>query len=193
MNRTKLLLLFCLILCPLSPRAQSRTEAREQLGKALEYFQSAKYQEAQIILESLDSLYRLNPRYKAYLGVCHYYNWQYEDAIKYIVPSLPELKDFSPQELSFYNYAVGESYFNLGQYQQAIQYYETMLTLCKQSERADGLYRLGFCHLFLNDKETARECFQSSLLYYRRFLNDQSHKARITQIENMVRGLADNN
>lgn len=35
--------------------------------------------------------YRLNPRYKAYLGVCYYYAWDYENAVKHLSYAIPKL------------------------------------------------------------------------------------------------------
>lgn len=66
--------------CPKRSNPQQAKDA-EQLGKALEYFASQKYHECLLILQGLDKQYRLNPRYKAYLGVCYYYEWDYENAV----------------------------------------------------------------------------------------------------------------
>ena len=48
---------------------------KEQLTIALEYFSSGKYIEARNILTRLDKRYKLNPRFKAYIGLCFYYTW----------------------------------------------------------------------------------------------------------------------
>ena len=131
---------------------QSREERREadarELGKALEYFASAKYHEALLILDRLDSLYKLNPRYRAYLGVCHYYEWNYEQAIRYLEESLPHLDNFSPAERSFYYWADAESHFRLGRYHEAVPLYGTMLPLCHDNQMPDAYYRLCFCSFF---------------------------------------------
>ena len=52
-------------------RAQSPDS--QKLGMALDYFQSGKYHETLLILEQLDKQYRLNPRFRAYLGVCYFH------------------------------------------------------------------------------------------------------------------------
>ena len=52
--------------------AQRNDEATERLGKALEYFTSQKYHECLMIMQDLEKQYLLNPRYKAYLGVCYF-------------------------------------------------------------------------------------------------------------------------
>ena len=69
--------------------AQRNDEATERLGKALEYFTSQKYHECLMIMQDLEKQYRLNPRYKAYLGVCYYYEWDYEHANKYLTRRYP--------------------------------------------------------------------------------------------------------
>ena len=51
--------------------------ARERLGMAIEYFQSGKYHESLLIFERLDKEYELDIRYKAYIGVCRYYEYDY--------------------------------------------------------------------------------------------------------------------
>ena len=57
---------------PVSSQQQKKEDA-ELLARALDYFVSRKYHECLILLERLDKTYRLNPRYKAYLGVGYYY------------------------------------------------------------------------------------------------------------------------
>ena len=128
--------------------SQQKKEAAEQLGKALDYFVSKKYHECLMIMQDLDKHYRLNPRYKAYLGVCYYYDWDYKNAVKYLDEAIPQLGNFAPHERSFYYWADAESYFNLQKYAEAIPLYETMLTVCYENEKPDAYYRMGFCYLF---------------------------------------------
>lgn len=188
-------LFFCLLPLPLfaqgeagSPQRERREADARQLGKALEYFASAKYHEALLILAKLDSLYKLNPRYRAYLGVCHYYEWNYERAIAYLEESLPYLDDFSPAERSFYYWADAESHFQLGHYQEAIPLYHKMLTLCHDNEKPDAYYRLGFCHVFAENWAEALRYLRLSLRYYKQWRDTPDMKARIAQITNMIRG-----
>jgi tetratricopeptide (TPR) repeat protein len=54
----------------------------EKLSRAVEYFQSGKYHEALIWFSKLDKKYKLNPRFQAYMGVCCYYDGEYERAIE---------------------------------------------------------------------------------------------------------------
>lgn len=190
-----LLALCLLVSTPLHAQGKGTTPGKERreadarlLGRALEYFASAKYHEASLILERLDSLYRLNPRYKAYLGVCHYYEWDYERAISCLERSLPYLDDFSPGERSFYYWADAESHFLLGRYAEAIPLYQKMLTLCHENEKPDAYYRLGFCYVFANEWAEASRYLRLSLRYYRQLRNTPDMKARIAQITNMIRG-----
>ena len=109
------------------PQKEKKEAAAEQLSKALDYFTSQKYHECLMIMQELDKHYRLNPRYKAYLGVCYYYEWDYKQAAKYLSAAIPQLGNFSPHERSFYYWANAESLFNLQKYAEAIPFYQAML------------------------------------------------------------------
>ena len=155
---------------------------------ALEYFKSAKYHEALLILEKLDRQYNLNPRFHAYMGVCYYYEWLYEEACKYLDEAIPQLEGFAPHERSVYYYTDGESHFQLRQYAQAIPYYEKALTVCFENEKGDIYYRLGFCHLFAEKWEEAHVCFQAALDNYLLYRNTDDMTARITQTAHLMKG-----
>lgn len=163
----------------------------EALGKAIEYFTSGKYHEALIIFSRLDKKYDLNPRFKAYIGVCCYYEWDYENACKYINGVMPELTKYAPHERSIYYYCNAESHFQLGKYKEAIPLYEQLLNVCFDNEKGDALYRLGFCYMFSEDWANAYDYFKSAIAFYKRFSEiDATLSARIRQIENMMKGCA---
>lgn len=166
-----------------------KAQDAEQLGKALDYFASKKYHESLLILRKLDEVYRLNPRYKAYLGVCYYYDWDYANAAKCLGDALPQLSNFAPHERSFYYWAAAESHFYLQEYLAAIPLYEAMLNLCYDNEKPDAYYRLGFCYLFTDDAPRARSFYQQALDAYLKFRNTPEEQARIVQISNMLKGL----
>lgn len=168
---------------------QEKKDATEQLGKALEYFTSQKYHECLMIMQELDKQYRLNPRYKAYLGVCYYYEWDYKHATQYLSEALPQLTNFSPHERSFYYWANAESLFDLQKYTEAIPSYEAMLPLCYDNERPDAYYRLGFCYLFIEDWNGAWNYLLKAQDAYRLYRNTVDVKARTTQIDHMLEGL----
>lgn len=160
----------------------------DRLGMAIEYFQSGKYHEALLLLQKLDKEYHLNPRFRAYLGVCYYYEWDFKNACKYLDMMLPELQVFSPAEQTVYYFTNAESHFNLQEYDKAIPLYERMLMLCRDNEKPEALYRLGFCYLFGRDWPNAYEYFNTSLASYLRFRNTPDQQARIEQIRNMING-----
>lgn len=181
-----ILILWCLLhLAPI----HAQTSDSERLGRGLDYFQAGKYHEALLLLQPLDRQYRLNPRYRAYIGVCYYYEWDYPHATLYLDSVIPRLQQFSPQELSFYYYADAESHFQLGHYDQALPLYERMLTLCHDSERPDAYYRMGFIYMYRRDWTGALDHFQSALVYYER--HRPQEKARIAQLRAMIRGCCD--
>lgn len=183
------------------PQSKKREDA-ELLAKALDYFMSKKYHECMLILSDLDSRYSLNPRYKAYLGVCYYNEWEYNKAVKCLDEAIPKLGNFAPEERSYYCWVDAESYFALQDYQRAQPLYESMLGLCQEAEKPDAYYRLGFCHLFeaekikktsmereKEEKRKAKGCFERSLEGYLKYRNTIEEKARISQIRHMIKGL----
>lgn len=189
-----------------------RKEDAEQLARALDYFASEKFHECLVLLQPLNRRYKLNPRYRAYLAVCLYYEWEYAEAIRLFDEVLPQLQGLAPHELSLYYWMDAESYFALQQYDRALPLYGKMLPLCRENEKPDAYYRLGFCHLFAaessgasssekvsgssessgssaEERKKAKECFELSLEGYLKYRNTPNEKARIAQIRHMLGGL----
>ena len=164
---------------------------KDRLGMALEYFQSGKYHEALLLFERLDKEYQLNPRYHAYMGVCCYYEWQYEDACRYLDEAIPQLDAFAPHERSVYYYTDGESHFQLKQYAEAIPYYERALTVCYENEKGDIHYRLGLCHMFASEWQMAHDHYQQALDNYLTYRDTPEMRARIHQTAHMMKGCED--
>lgn len=134
-----------------------RKEDAEQLARALDYFASEKFHECLVLLQPLNRRYKLNPRYRAYLAVCLYYEWEYAEAIRLFDEVIPQLQGLAPHELSLYYWMDAESYFALQQYDRALPLYGKMLPLCRDNEKPDAYYRLGFCHLFAAESSGASE------------------------------------
>lgn len=189
-----------------------RKEDAEQLARALDYFASEKFHECLVLLQPLNRRYKLNPRYRAYLAVCLYYEWEYTEAIRLFDEVIPLLQGVAPHELSLYYWMDAESNFALQQYARALPLYEKMLPLCRDNEKPDAYYRLGFCHLFAaessgasssekasgssessgssaEERKKAKECFKLSLEGYLKYRNTPNEKARIAQIRHMLGGL----
>lgn len=184
----------------------------EQLARALDYFSSEKFHECLMLLQPLNRRYKLNPRYRAYLAVCLYYEWEYAEAIWLFDEVLPQLQGVAPHELSLYYWMDAESYFALQQYDRALPLYGKMLPLCRDNEKPDAYYRMGFCHLFAAEsseasssekvsgssessgssaaeRKKAKECFELSLEGYLKYRNTPNEQARIAQIRHMIGGL----
>lgn len=170
---------------------KTKSPDSEQLGRALEYFNTGKYHEAILIFEDLNTKYNLNARFRAYMGLCYYYEWDYDKACEHLDSVLPDMAVYAPHEQSIYYYCAAESHFNLGQYEQAIPLYEQGLTLCYDNEKADAFYRIGFCYMFLQDNLNARDNFASALAYYERFPSSHATEARLAQLRNMIKGIDD--
>ena len=193
-------------------KKSERKADAELLARALDYFSSEKFHECLVLLQPLNRRYKLNPRYRAYLAVCLYYEWEYAEAIRLFDEVIPQLQGVAPHELSLYYWMDAESYFALQQYDRALPLYEKMLPLCRDNEKPDAYYRLGFCHLFAaesfgasssekasgssessgssaEERKKAKECFELSLEGYLKYRNTPKEKARIAQIRHMIGGL----
>ena len=162
---------------------------KEQLEIALDYFSSSKYREALTLLTKLDKKYKLNPRFKAYIGVCHYYEWNYKEACKYLDATIKDIEVYAPHERSIYYFTDAESHFFLEEYEKAIPLYEKMLNVCFNNEKGDAFFRLGFCYLQINENKVALDNLNSALRYYEKFGYSDDKKARIVQIKKMIEGL----
>ena len=118
----KLIITLLLSLTTTFSASAQKSKDAEELGKALEYFTSAKYHEALLIFQRLDKEYKLNERFKAYIGLCYYHDWDYETAAKYLESVMPKLEVFAPHERSIYYYTTAESNYYLKKYKKAIPY-----------------------------------------------------------------------
>lgn len=183
----RLLTLLILSATLLSAHAQQNPDT-ERLGKALEYFSSQKYGEALAILAPLDKHYKLNDRFRAYIGLCYYYEWDYKKAVLYFDHILPRLSMLSPHELSVYKYAAGESYFQMGNYEQALDYFKQDLALCYDNEKGDVLYRIGLCHMKLEQWREAIDAYTGAEKYLSAMRNPDDVKARLAQTATMRKG-----
>lgn len=139
-----------------------RKEDAEQLARALDYFASEKFHECLVLLQPLNRRYKLNPRYRAYLAVCLYYEWEYAEAIRLFDEVIPLLQGVAPHELSLYYWMDAESNFALQQYDRALPLYGKMLPLCSDNEKPDAYYRMGFCHLFAAESSGASSSEKAS-------------------------------
>lgn len=187
--RLRRLLLILLCFVSVSVFSQGKKADTEALGRALEYFQSQKYHEALLIFQRLDQSYKLNARYKAYIGLCYYYDWDYKKATEYFDTFLPKLDMLAPEERALYYYADGESHFQLGHYDQAFLLFQSALTLCHDRDKGDSWFRIGFCHYFLQQPALAQGCFLVAEYYYATFRNSPDLQARRQQMAHMMRGL----
>ncbi len=91
-------LLAFLCLSILSASAQTSDPDPVQLDKAVAYFNSGKYHEALLIFQQLDKRYKLNDRFRAYIGLCYYNEWEYKSATKYLDEVTPRLTMLAPHE-----------------------------------------------------------------------------------------------
>ncbi len=180
------LLLFLSVSMPAVCQKSGSPDTRK-LGKALDYFTGGKYHEALLLFKELDTKYKLNPRFKAYIGICYYSEWEYAAAFKYLDSALPSLEVYSPAERNVYYNAAAESHFLLEEYSKAVPLYEKQLLVCRDDEKGDVFYRLGFCHLFQNNFQDAADYFRSAVTFYERH-DRTAHSSRAIQAKKMIKG-----
>ena len=179
------MLLYWAMVCHTIP--QHKSQDTDKLGKAIEYFAGGKYHEALILFVDIDKRYELNPRFKGYIGICYYHEWEYEKACKYLDKALPQLEVYAPRERNVYYGAAAESHFMLGQYDEAIPIYEKQLLVCHGNEKGDVLYHLGLCHMFKERWQCAADYLSSAIAYYEKYKSTASH-SRLVQTEKMLNG-----
>ncbi len=179
--------LFLLAISSQTVSAQ-RNKDTVDLGKALEYFTSSKYHEALLIFQRLDKDYNLNDRFKAYIGLCYYHEWDYQTAVKYLDKAIPNLDAFAPHERSVYYFTAGECYFHLEKYPSAIPYYNRVLTVCYDREKPDIYYRLGLCYMFIEQWKQAYEQYSLAEDAYKKFGQGRDIQPRMAQIKRMAAG-----
>lgn len=130
---------------------------RETLDFAIEYFQSGKYHEALLEFKKLSGRYTLNLRFRAYIGVCYYYDADYPNATATLLPLLDSISVFEPHEQSVYVYCAAESLYHTEKYAEAIALYERYTLLCYNNEKANAYDRLAMCHKALDHEAVAQE------------------------------------
>ena len=172
--------------------AQSSTSADvEKLGKAVDYFNSGMYHEALLLFSTLDKEYELNARFHAYMGLCYYYEWNFQQACTYPDEAIPQVEGLAPHERSMYYFANAESHFNLEQYSEAIPFYESHVLVCYPNEKADSFYRIGFCYMFAEQWDNAMINFESSLAFYSRYPDVKYAQPRMKQLARMIEGCSE--
>lgn len=181
------LLLLLLTLLPFHAVSAQQNDS-ERLGMAVEYFTAGKYHEALLLFQTLDKKYKLNDRFKAYIGLCYYQEWDYAHACSYLDAVLPRLDALAPAERSVYNYACGESHFQLQQYKQALPYYKKVLELGYDRDKGDAYFRLGYCYVALKSWQEAHDNLVKADAYYRKYNQTNVNEARLVQIGNMIHG-----
>lgn len=192
MHAIKTIILALLLSHTITGMAQRTDNDTEQLGMAIEYFTSGKYHEALLIFQRLDKQYKLNDRFRAYIGLCYYYEWEYKLAAKYLDEVLPRLEGLAPKERSVYYYTDAESHFLMEEYEVAIPLYEHVLLLGYERDKGDVFYRLGFCYMFQGKWQEAADNFTAARDYYLQFRNTNDLTARLAQIERMIEGCKNN-
>lgn len=147
---------------------------------ALEYFSSGKYHEALLLFQKLDKNYKLNARFRAYIGVCYYHEWDYKKAVEYLDETIPQLEALAPHERNVYYYADAESHFILSN-MNAPSLCTSVSLPYATTTRKGMLLQARILLSFLENWANAHDYFLSAGLYYRKFRNTPDLQARLKQ------------
>lgn len=162
---------------------------KDILGRAIEYFGGQKYEEALLMFKKIEKTHKLSKRIQAYKGVCLYKSNEFNDAIGTLSPVVDSLTEYPPHEQSVYYYALAESHFQLGQYRESIPILKKTIAICEDTDKAEVLYRLGFCSMLYAEYEDAIDYFSEAELFYDKTEPDEIIIAHRQQARNMLRGL----
>lgn len=165
-------------LCGYAQKGSPANADSEALGRAIAYYQGGKYHEALLIFERLNGQYQLNPRFKAYLAVCHYYAEAYRKTADVLDTLMPRLAVFAPRECAVYAFVAAESHFQLQEYTAALRHYESAVELSAEHEKGYLYYRAGCCCLFTGQWSRACQAFEQSLSAYEASGIANPHKAQ---------------
>lgn len=97
-------------------------------------------------------------------ALSYYYNRQYQAAIQYFEELL--LRGTSNNLVDNCRYWIGECYYGLGNYNQAIIEFTKVFSFNKSNKMDDAQLKLGLCYLRLGDRERARQEFESLISDY---------------------------
>lgn len=141
------ILLWCIPIKPLLATPTTTSDDKEKLERAIQYFQSGKFHEALLLFTPLSKKYTLSKRTIAYMGVCCYYEGDYEMATSCFAQSAKEIEYFAPQERAVYYFCKAESMLQLKQYADAVSAYEMFTTVCHPNEKAEAYFKMATCYM----------------------------------------------
>ena len=96
------ILLWCVPVTPVLATSTTKSADKEKLERAIQYFQGGKFHEALLLFAPLSKKYTLSKRTIAYMGVCCYYEGDFEMAANCFAQSAEEIEYFAPQERAVY-------------------------------------------------------------------------------------------
>lgn len=135
------ILLWCVSVTPVLATSTTKSADKEKLERAIQYFQGGKFHEALLLFAPLSKKYTLSKRTIAYMGVCCYYEGDFEMATNCFAQSAEEIEYFAPQERAVYYFCRAESLLQLKQYADALSAYETFTTVCHPNEKAEAYFK----------------------------------------------------
>ena len=164
---------------------------KDKLNKAVDYFQSGKYHESIILFKQLEKRFNLNYRFRAYMGVCYYYDHEYRLCDSIISSVSYKLEVFAPHERSVYYYCAAVSSLETGKLKQAINYFEKTLLLCYDNEKGNILGHIAKCYLGLDKVDVAQEYLLSAKAYINSYGGEWTMQKLEREIRSCIGGRND--
>lgn len=125
--------------------------------------QCCKNDELEIAFKYCDSLFALgtdSSKYESYVyrGFVYFQKQQYDSTIALYLRSYPWIvSNVTPKEIAFFNYSVGNTYYQLKQYESSIPYILKALEYeHPQETEFYFLNKIGLCYLYTDDLKKAR-------------------------------------
>ena len=193
-NHRSIILLLLVLAFPQTSYSQTKYDNisdKEKLNKAVDYFQSGKYHESIILFKQLEKRFNLNYRFRAYMGVCYYYDHEYRLCDSIISYVSDKLEVFAPHERSVYYYCAAVSSLETGKLKQAINYFEKTLLLCYNNEKGNILGHIAKCYLGLDKVDVAQEYLLSAKAYINSYGGEWTMQKLEREIRSCIGGRND--
>ena len=193
-NHRSIILLLLVLAFPQTSYSQTKYDNisdKEKLNKAVDYFQSGKYHESIILFKQLEKRFNLNYRFRAYMGVCYYYDHEYRLCDSIISSVSDKLEGCAPHERSVYYYCAAVSSLETGKLKQAINYFEKTLLLCYDNEKGNILGHIAKCYLGLDKVDVAQEYLLSAKAYINSYGGEWTMQKLEREIRSCIGGRND--
>ena len=125
----KLFVVFVFLMISMIGYSQSTKEINDLYHKSLDYYYEQEYDSARVGFENLVEIDSINSNYNYFLGLCHFFEADYNFAIYFLEKSTEDVRltnniknqIYSPHSIYFY---IAFSYEKMKKYDKAIENYK---------------------------------------------------------------------